>query len=76
MDRHDEINSKGLKVSRRFALKHCASIGAGAVLACVAATPSDAGWGACSKCSCKAFVADYRNDRVCATCGDGYGDHW
>ena len=35
--------------------------------------PMKAGFGACSKCSCKNFEG---NDQQCSNCGHSYGDHW
>ena len=35
--------------------------------------PLKAGFGACSKCSCKNFEG---NDQQCSNCGHSYGDHW
>lgn len=63
-------------VSRRRAIKLSVKTAIGGAIACVAATPSEAGYGACSKCSCRGFIADYRNNNVCSNCGDSYGDHW
>jgi hypothetical protein len=73
-------NSSGKVVaaspSRRGVLKIACLAVTGGVGGALWASSASAGWGACSKCACAGFKADYRNDRVCETCGHGYGDHW
>ena len=36
-------------------------------------TPLKVGYGACYKCSCKAFEG---NGQQCSNCGHSYSDHW